>query len=298
MTGFGRSEAPLLGRRIVAELRSVNHRFLEVKMRLGREDGELEAELGKLVRSKLERGAVSLFLREENDDSDGTDGQAAARGLIDEDRARLWLAALSQLKSNLQLAGEVTVQMVTSQSGVVRTRAAETPRADYVGAARLAVAASIDALIANRAREGEELARELAGRVDTLVRFRGEIAGLAESEPKAHAERLRARLDTLLQGRAGVAAIDPQRLAQEVALLAERLDVTEELVRLDAHLDEARRLLGGNVPAGRRLDFLLQELLREINTIGSKSQSTEITKRVIDMKAELERFREQAANVE
>ncbi len=298
MTGFGRSEAPLLGRRMVAELRSVNHRFLEVKVRLGREDGELEAELGKLVRGKLERGAVSLFLREESDESEGPDAQAVAGALIDEDRAQVWFAALSQLKSKLQLAGEVTVQMVSSQSGVVRTRAAETPRADYVSASRVAVAAAVDALIVNRAREGEELGRELAGRVDTLVRLRGEIGALAESEPQAHAERLRARLETLLQGRAGVAAIDPQRLAQEVALLAERLDITEELVRLDAHLDEARRLLRGDVPAGRRLDFLLQELLREINTIGSKSQSADITRRVIDMKAELERFREQAANVE
>ena len=281
------------GRRLIAELRSVNHRFLELKMRVGREDAELESELGKLVRSRLERGAVSLFIREESDDRDG-----AAQALIDEDRARVWLAALSKLKSDLALPGELSLELVCAQSGVMRTRPAETPRATHVAAARVVVAAALEALIANRGREGQELLRELDGRLATLSSLRKEIAGLAEREPKAHADRLSARLQVLLEGRAGTAQLDPQRLAQEVALLAERLDITEELVRLEAHLEEARRLLDGNAPAGRRLDFLLQELLREVNTIGSKSQSTDITRRVIDMKAELERFREQAANVE
>ena len=292
MTGYGRAEAQLDGRRLVAELRSVNHRFLELKMRLPREDAELEAELGKLVRSRLQRGAVSLSLREEGEP--GLDGQADGP-LVDTVRAKQWALALGELAVAIG-APPPTLDLVCAQQGVLRPRPPETPRPALMTAALAAVDAALRSLSGARAREGAELGRDLAGRLDTLVTLRAKVQQLADAEPDAHRRKLQTRLSALLDDRPG--QIDPQRLAQEVALLAERLDVSEEIVRLGAHIDEARRLLSGTEAAGRRLDFLSQEIHREVNTIGSKSQSTAITSTVIEMKAELERFREQVQNLE
>lgn len=301
MTGFGRGDAPIGSRRLVAELRSVNHRFLELKVRLGREDAELEGELTKLVRGRLERGAVSLTLREELDDTTGAQ-VAQAEMLIDLERAKEWARALARIGEAIGSPDVPSLALVCGQSGVVRTQKLEVARGDFNAAARTAVAAALDALLDGRTREGAALVRELAERLAVLTQLRTEVGRLAAAEPATHAEKLGQRIAALLDGRNASGApkvtLDPQRLAQEVALLAERLDVTEELVRLGAHLDEARRLLAGQGPSGRRLDFLSQEIHREVNTIGSKSQASEITARIIDMKAELERFREQVQNVE
>lgn len=295
MTGFGRAEVPLGARRLVAEVRTVNHRFLELKLRMGRDDGELEVELGKLVRTRLERGAVTMSLREEVDDVDEGRGADPAL-LIDEARAQAWMKALTKLGEKIGAQGAPSLQLVCGQSGVLRQKAMEVPRAVYTEAARAAVNGALAALSAARLREGAALARELEDRLAALDRLREEVAQLSAKEPAAHSERMAQRLTVLLEGRG--ASIDPQRLAQEVALLAERLDVTEELVRLVAHFGEARRLMAGQGPAGRKLDFLSQEIHREVNTIGSKQQSHDIATRIIEMKAELERFREQVQNVE
>ncbi|MEO6953317.1 MAG: YicC/YloC family endoribonuclease [Polyangia bacterium] len=290
MTGFGRAEVHLDGRRLVVELRSVNHRFLELKVRLPREDAELEAELGKLVRARLLRGSVSLSLREEGDDPTQADGP-----LVDTARAKQWALALGEVAVAVG-APPPSLELVCAQQGVLRPRAPETTRPALLTAARAATDAALRSLSDTRAREGAELGRDLAGRLDTLGTLRDKVKVLADAEPELHKKKLATRLAALLDDRPG--QVDPQRLAQEVALLAERLDVNEELVRLAAHLDEARRLLGGKEAAGRRLDFLSQEIHREVNTIGSKSQSTDITATVIEMKAELERFREQVQNLE
>jgi uncharacterized protein (TIGR00255 family) len=157
---------------------------------------------------------------------------------------------------------------------------------------------ALDALIEARTREGAALAADLAARTTTLEKLAGELKALAEDAPEQYRRRLQTRLERALNGEAATHGIDPQRLAQEVAILAEKVDVAEELTRFQTHLVEVRRLLGQSAPAGRRLDFLTQELNREINTVGSKSQSAPVTSRVVDAKAELERLREQIQNVE
>jgi uncharacterized protein (TIGR00255 family) len=294
MTGFGRGEAPLQGRRLVAEVRSVNHRFLELKLRLGRDDGELEGELGRLVRGRLERGAVTLSLREEIDEGDAHGPDPSL--LIDTARALAWMGALTKLGAAVGAREQPSLQLVCAQPGVLRSRAVEVARPIYAAAAREAVGGAIATLVADRRREGEALHRELGERLLAIGGLRDAVRALAAAEPRAHAERLSTRLSALLEGRGPL--VDPQRLAQEVAMLAERLDVTEELVRLSAHLEEARRLLDGDGPAGRKLDFLSQEIHREVNTIGSKAQSADIAAKIVEMKSELERFREQVQNVE
>ena len=293
MTGYGRAEAQLDGRRLIVELRSLNHRFLELKVRLPREDAELEAELGKLVRSRLSRGSVSLTLREEGDDAAQADGP-----LVDTVRAKQWALALGEVAIAIG-APPPSLELVCAQPGVLRPRAHETPRPLLITAARAATDAALRSLSETRAREGAALGRDLACRLEALGLLRDRVKQLADAEPDLHKNKLALRLAALLGDRPGQPVhVDPQRLAQEVALLAERLDVSEELVRLGAHLDEATRLLGGKETAGRRLDFLSQEIHREVNTIGSKSQSTDITATVIELKAELERFREQVQNLE
>ena len=157
-----------------------------------------------------------------------------------------------------------------------------------------ALGAALDALVAMRAREGEALARDLSGRLDTVEGLVGRAAALVPQTVEHHRARLAERVQELSRG----IPIDPARLAQEVALFADRTDVTEEVTRLRSHLAQARALLAGDEPAGRKLDFLVQEMHREVNTIGSKSQSAEIAAIVVSAKAEVERMREQVQNVE
>jgi uncharacterized protein (TIGR00255 family) len=157
---------------------------------------------------------------------------------------------------------------------------------------------ALDELVRMRKREGDTLARDMSARLGRLRDFAGEVGGLAASAPEEHRRRLTERVQRLLQASPGAPAPDEARLAQEVALLADRVDITEELVRLRSHLDQALALVADDAPVGRRLDFLVQELGREINTIGSKSQAAEIARRVVEAKAELEKIREQVQNVE
>ena len=171
------------------------------------------------------------------------------------------------------------------------------PRPDAAGAIaalRGALAAALDALVAMRAREGAALARDLAGRLDGVEALVARAAALVPQTVEHHRARLAERVQELSRG----LPLDPARLAQEVALFADRTDVTEEVTRLGSHLSQARALLGGGEPAGRKLDFLVQEMHREVNTIGSKSQSAEIAAIVVTAKAEVERMREQVQNVE
>jgi uncharacterized protein (TIGR00255 family) len=158
--------------------------------------------------------------------------------------------------------------------------------------------AALDALVAARAREGEALRADLRARLDTLATMQHDLGALTGEAPDNYRKKLRDRLDRALKAGDPVAALDPQRLAQEVAILADKADVTEELTRMAAHVAEARRLTDEEGANGRRLDFLTQELNREVNTIGAKSQSAAVAARVVDAKAEVERLREQIQNVE
>jgi uncharacterized protein (TIGR00255 family) len=288
MTGYGRGTCEVGGRRLVVELRTLNHRFLEVKLRLPWSDPAVDAALTQLLRSRVDRGVVSVSIREEG----GGDVQAVR---ADTALARSFAAALERVREAIGTDEPVTLALVAAQPGVLTVGDPHKDGDALWAELRPGVEAAISALLESRAREGSSLREDLVSRTATLDRLAEELRELTRDAPEQYRKRLRERLDRALQQ---TDPVDPGRLAQEVAILADKVDVAEELTRLSTHLVELRRLLDEKGPTGRRLDFLTQELNREINTIGSKAQSAPVAARVVDAKAELERLREQIQNVE
>ena len=286
MTGYGRGTCEVAGRRLVVELRSLNHRFLEAKLRLPWADAAIELHVTQFLRARLDRGVVTVSVRDEG-------GGVPQHVRVDVELARGYAHALEQLRATLNLAEPISLALVSSQPGVIAL-GEPAPDAEALWAAlEPGLQEAVDALVESRTREGAAIAEDLRARVRRLEQLVGELRELTREAPESYRKRLYERLERTLGSE-----VDPQRLAQEVAIMADRLDVAEELTRLTAHLTEFRRLVEGKQAAGRRLDFLAQELNREINTIGSKSQSGPCAARVIDAKAELERVREQIQNVE
>jgi uncharacterized protein (TIGR00255 family) len=318
MTGHGRATAEREGRRATVEIRSVNHRFLDLKVRGAPIAPPIEEQLGARVREAVERGAVTVAIHLERR------GDAAALRL-DHAAARAAHAALAALAADLGLAPP-DLALVLAQPGVI---AASDELADDGPAGEAVLDAAGQALvrlIAMRAAEGEALAADLGARLDTLIDLLARIEAAASAQPEEVRRRLNDRLTRLLDD--ARVTLDPARLAQEVAVLADRADVTEEVVRARSHVAQVRGLIAAPTPGssgrdaavasrpgagsaaagrepreairsiGRRLDFLVQELGREINTIGSKSSAAEISRLVVEGKAELEKIREQAQNIE
>jgi uncharacterized protein (TIGR00255 family) len=286
MTGFGRGVAEQGGLRATVDVRSVNHRFLDLKLRGVPIAPAVEEALATRVRSAIERGAVAVSVHVARED-------AIAGVHIDVEVAQRVHRQLAELASQLGLAAP-DLALVLAQPGVVVAADERTDDDPPVLAALEAAIAQLDRM---RNAEGAALAADLGARFDELTKVRTQIATLAASVPTQLTKRLQERLRRLLEPQ-DMSAIDPARLAQEVALLADRSDITEELVRLSSHLDQARALVSAPGSVGRRLDFLVQEIGRELNTIGSKSTLTEISAAIVDAKAVLEKVREQVQNIE
>jgi uncharacterized protein (TIGR00255 family) len=287
MTGFGSGRAGPPGEEVDAEVRSVNHKFCEVKVRLPRELAPIEPDVTRQVKERLVRGGVEVALR-----------RGAARGAleprVDQELAAGYARAFEEVRRRLGLAGEVTLAAVLQAEGVVTLE----ERAVDVEAARAPVAEAIgralDALVGMREREGAALGRDLEARLAAVEALARRLEELSPRSVEVYRERLAERVAELSRG----LAPDPVRLATEVALFADRVDVSEELTRLHSHVAQMRGLLAAGEPVGRKMDFLVQEMHREANTIGSKSQSADITGAVVALKAEVERMREQVQNVE
>jgi uncharacterized protein (TIGR00255 family) len=294
MTGFGRGNAEQGRVRVTVDVRSVNHRFLDLKLRGAPLQPALEEAVTSKIRGAVERGslAVTVHLVRE--------GEGATR--IDLEVAKHTHRMLADLARELSVPAP-DLALVLSQPGVVIT--GDDHRDDTDDTAVLgAVEAAIAQLSKMRESEGAALARELSSRLDELAQIKKTIAKHAGDLPERTHKKLQARLEKLLADEThdksnDIAGwLDPARLAQELAVLADRADVSEELVRLDSHLEQARSLIQGTAASGRRLDFLVQEIGRELNTIGSKSALAEISSAIVEAKAVLEKVREQVQNVE
>jgi uncharacterized protein (TIGR00255 family) len=287
MTGFGAGRRASGGEELAVEVRSVNHKFCEVKVRAPRELGALEPVAARLVKDRLARGGVDVALRRT-----GPGGSMAPR--VDAALAEAYARAFAEVQARLGLHEPIRLRDIVSAEGVIRLDEREADVEASRAALELALGAALDALVAMREREGEALAADLEARLTTVEGLVGRVEVLGPQAVEHHRARLAERVLELTQG----LPLDPSRLAQEVALLADRSDVAEEITRLRSHLGQARLLLAGREPAGRKLDFLVQEMHREVNTIGSKSQHAELSGLVVSMKAEVERMREQVQNVE
>jgi len=287
MTGFGRAETEINGRRFGVEVRSVNSRFLEVKVRLPRRYLVWEERLRPLVQARCGRGRVDVLVV-----VDGHD--AGTRVTINRDAARRYHALLQKLKAELGLDGPVRLSDVIAGPEVLVVQEESEDLAALWGQVEPVVERALGGLIAMRRTEGQALADDLRSNLDALGE-RLERARTRVDENSALAgERLKERLEKWLGG----LEIDQERLIQEVAIVVDRLDVSEELVRAGSHVEQFRKLIETNGPVGRKLEFLLQELHREVNTLGSKSADVELSQLVVDMKSDLERLREQIQNVE
>jgi uncharacterized protein (TIGR00255 family) len=290
MTGFGRGIAEVGARRLVVEIRSLNGRGSEVKVR-GRDldvPAVLEAEIVRAVRAQVVRGTVAVAIRAE--------GVQAPEALIDLAVVRQAHAVLESLRRELGLAQPVDLSTVAAFLAGPVARQVRDDEMTWEEV-RPAVEQAVQEMQAMRAREGAALATDLGQRLDRLRALAAKIAEAAAGLPTRAARKLEERLASVATS---AVALDPGRLAQEVALLAEKLDVSEELVRLHTHLAHLSELFAGAglEASGRKIDFLVQEVGREINTIGSKVQDAPIATLVVEGKAELEKLREQAQNIE
>jgi uncharacterized protein (TIGR00255 family) len=288
MTGFGSASGQWAGRTVTVEVKSVNSRFREVVTRMPKVCAPLEEAVKKQVAARLERGRVDLWVQLD----DRAAGPPAVR--VDYELARVLAERLNELRERLGLTGAVTLEHLLSL-GVVGREEEPAPDLKELGDALEAlVRAAVEALVAMRESEGRNLGQDMDRRLTVLADLNEKVREAAAGAPEALLIRLTARLAELGAG----LAVDQARLAQEAALLADRADITEEVVRLGSHLTGFRRLLDSPDPIGRRLDFLLQEMGREVNTMGSKAQDLGVTGLVLDMKAELEKLREQVQNIE
>jgi len=285
MTGFGAAEGDVAGRRARVEIRTVNHRFFNLAARLPGELAGAEAELREALRREFERGHINVQVR-------WVDDLPAMAG-IDTERAGAVVAALRGLQERFGLGGEVTVELVARQAEVFGLRRGDEQAVPWSALAGVVSAAAAECRTA-RQREGDALADELVQRLQALEAASARIAGHAPQRLVRERERLAANVRQLLDGR----NCDESRLAAELAIAADRLDITEELVRFRAHLAAARQALESERPVGKQLGFLAQELGREVNTMGSKANDASIAQEVVAMKGELEKVREQLENLE
>jgi uncharacterized protein (TIGR00255 family) len=287
MTGFGTGRAAHGGEEVHVEARSVNHKFCEVKVRLPREITVLELEISRQVKDRLARGGVDVTVRRSG-------SRPAIAPRVDAALAAEYARAFEEIRDRLGLPGAVGLADVLAAEGVVvleeRAIAAEAARA----AVSEALGQALAELVAMRTREGEALARDIDGRLAQLSALADQVERLVPATIEHYRARLQDRVQELMRGH----PVDQGRLAQEVALFADRMDVAEEVTRLRSHLQQMRALIRGDEPVGRKMEFLVQEMHREANTIGSKSQSADISALVVALKAEIERMREQVQNVE
>jgi uncharacterized protein (TIGR00255 family) len=290
MTGYGRAEATGPRLTVAVEAKSVNHRHLDVAVKLPRALGPLELDVRRIVQSALQRGridiAVSLL-----------PGESGATGAltINAAQAREYAEIARRLAEDLSLSGGPTVAWVLEQPGVIVREAEPTVTAEESWPLlERALAQALTELLGRRATEGEALRRDLLAQHAAIG---AHVLVIAERAPVA-VERRTARLRERMQALLGEATIDESRLVTEVAIWSEKTDITEELARLRVHLDQLKRLLEEGGPVGRALDFLGQEINREANTIGSKADDLEISQAVIGVKSSLEKLREQAQNIE
>ncbi len=287
MTGFGQADGPVGNVRVSVEVRTVNHRFFSPSIKLPSAFGKWEADVREMMRLRVARGHVTLSVRFER-------SEASAAG-IDEARFAVVVAELRALRERYQLDGDVDLAAVLRMPEVISSSRDEDPTGTAAELVAV-VEAALGQLDAARAEEGHRLTEVLLARLGEVEAAVARIAARAPERLLAQRDRLRASVGELAQG----VAIDPQRLAQEVAIMADKLDVSEEIDRFKSHITAFRGSLTepGGEPVGKRLGFLLQELLREANTTGSKAADAAIIQDVIGIKEELERIREQVENLE
>ncbi len=288
MTGFGSAEVERDGIRLTAEIRSVNHRFCEVSLRAPKAVSLFEDRIRQLISERFSRGKFNLTI---GWSGAGETGEELRLNELVADR---YVALLEKLRERYHLDSGLDLRTLAALPDIFTWEHTALSDEETWALVKDLVDCACDSMNRMKAREGEALGEDLSKRLAIVRAQLEQVAARAPRRPQEARDRLMVRLKALLAD----VEMDPARLAQEVALMADRLDFTEECVRLAAHLDQFRSLIEGEELAGRKLNFLLQEMNREANTIGSKANDVEVARAVIVMKEEIERLREQVQNVE
>lgn len=288
MTGYGRGQSQGFGKRVTVEMKSVNHRFLDIQVKLPKQYQSLEEKAKSLIKNHIARGRVDTFISiEETEES-----QRIVK--VDKELAMAYYNSLKELGEFLKIPLNITLFEVCQLPDVIQIQDAELDLESFWQVVEQALLGAVEGLVEMRQVEGEELAKDLIQRQQSIWDMVDKIEGRSRVMPKIYQERIQERLQELL----AEVPVDDQRIAMEVAILAERSAIDEELVRLRSHLIQLVNNLKATEPVGRKLDFLVQELHREINTIGSKANDLEISQYVVEVKSELEKIREQVQNLE
>ena len=288
MTGYGRGAVSMDGRELTIELKSVNNRFLDIGMKLPRQLSFLEDGFRKLLSDGLSRGHVDVYVNYRNLRSD------AKTVRVDEALLKAYLDSARESGEALGLADDLTLSRALSLPDVTTILPADEDQEALIDLGSRCMQQAIDALKIMRHKEGERLKLDLSARMDTMTGYAAAIEERAPAVVEEYRTKLTARIEELL----GETEVDRTRLATEVAIFADRAAIDEEIVRLNTHLVHFRELLNASEPVGRKMDFLVQEMNRECNTIGSKANDGELTSIVLLCKAEIEKLREQIQNIE
>lgn len=288
MTGYGRAQQVLGGRDITVEIKSVNHRFFEFSARIPRNLGYLEEKLKGAVGGRVSRGKVDVSVMMVSLEG------GSAKVEINHDLARSYLESIRALGRDLGLADDVTLSGLTRFSDIFIVRKTEEDEDAVWQGVQTVLGEALDKFLAMREREGEKLRQDILGRLDVIERHVGGVETLSPATVEQYRERLRQKLGEILADR----QVDEGRILTEAAIFAEKTAVAEETVRLRSHIGQLRGVVQSDGSVGRKLDFLVQELNREANTIGSKAQDLEIARLVVEVKSEIEKIREQIQNIE
>ena len=288
MTGYGRCEETVGGRRITVELKSVNHKYFEFSPRVTRGYGFLEDKLKTYVQSRVARGKIDLFLSIE------TLEDADVIVSVNHSLAAGYIAALREITERYKLPDTVTVNSRSRYSDIFSVHKAPEDEEAIWAAVKTVLEKAVDAFIAMRETEGRRLYDDVMSRAAVILELVGKIEVRSPETVKEYRERLEAKLREVLSD----TTIDEQRILTEAAIFADKVAVAEETVRLRSHFEQLKALLNAEEPSGRKMDFLVQEMNRETNTIGSKASDSQIAYMVVDIKAEIEKIREQIQNIE
>jgi uncharacterized protein (TIGR00255 family) len=287
MTGYGRSELTIGNARCTIEIRCVNGRFLDFTARLPKEWSDKEVQIRELIHGRVDRGTVNVMVRCED-----LGGESSLR--IDTSLAKGYIDALQRIKEEFHLAGEVSIDQIALFPQIFEGTVSSSQGPDAWLELQPAMISALDALDEMRIREGAEISRDLSARLDAIAEALVQVEHLSAERIPLERERLRERVRQVIADE----GIDEQRLHLEIVLLADKLDISEESVRLRSHLKHFREDMQTGGAVGRKLNFQMQEMNREVNTIGSKSNDATIARFVVGMKEELERIREQVQNIE
>lgn len=289
MTGFGRGESQLQDKRFSIEIKSLNHRYMDVSIKMPKLFTYLEDSMRQRIKEQVKRGRVEVFVAYE------TLGDSEVQIKADLSLAKYYLEALKEIQEKLQVKDDITVSLIAKFPDVIRTEKAEVDEDEISQALLQGLDMALEKLVEMRINEGAQLKADLLKRLVLLEELIAEIGKRSPQVVSEYRQRLTERIEEIMED--GY-TLDDNRIIMEVALFADKSNITEELVRFESHIQQFRKAMEESEAVGRKLDFLIQEMNREVNTIGSKANDLLITNMVVEIKSELEKMREQVQNIE